>query len=247
MYKIFIISAIILLASPSEESRFLVAALYMTLAITYFSSRKIKNQRQLFHDFYLYTCLLLLGLFFAFPFLEIFRNFSPEKLNGFSLLEYQTGGSFDAYQMFLRLLDVGVVSYGYGFIRAIYFFIPRFFWILKPESSGIEISKLSYLRLENVSIPIIDESYLNFWYFGIIFGPLLIAFLFKKIDTYYLKYSFTKLSLGYLIYFQMTGLAIYNMRGGFLSSFAYKICILLSWFVLILILRNYSFNNNSAR
>ncbi|MBT8534602.1 oligosaccharide repeat unit polymerase [Polynucleobacter paneuropaeus] len=236
IYKAFFILVMFFSASPSGISRFLVAALYMPLVLAILMIRRHKNSVALSHNLYLFPSLLLLGLIFIFPLLEVFRDFSIEKLTNFSFSEYQNGGHFDAFQMFLRALDVGVINYGYGFLGALLFFIPRSIWPSKPVTSGIEISQLSDLRLDNVSMPIIGELYLNFWYFGIIFGAPLIALLFKKIDSIYLKYKCSSLSLGHLIYFQLAGLVIYNMRGGFLSSFAYTVSILMTWLLIGLIL-----------
>jgi oligosaccharide repeat unit polymerase len=235
-YRVCFILVMLFAASPSGVSRFLVAALYMPLVLVALMMRRNKNQVTLSQNFYLFPSLLLLGLFFIFPFLEIFRKFSFEKFSSFSYFEYQNGGSFDAFQMFLRAIDVGSINYGYGFLGAILFFIPRSLWPSKPLTSGIEISQLSNLRLENVSMPIIGEFYLNFWYFGIILGAPLIALLFKKIDSYYLRYKCSRLSLGHMIYFQLAGLVIYNMRGGILSSFAYTVGIMMTWLLIGLIL-----------
>ncbi len=238
--KTFFILVMIFAASPSGVSRFLVAALYMPLLMVASMRQRFKGQIILSQNFYIFPCVLLFGLLFVFPILEVFRDYSFEKLSNFSFLEYQQGGSFDAFQMYLRALDVGAISYGYGFLGAIFFFIPRFIWPSKPVTSGIEISQLSYLRLENVSMPIIGELYLNFWYFGVILGAPLLALLFKKIDSYYLRYKCSNLALGHLIYFQLAGLVIYNMRGGILSSFAYTVGILMTWLIINFIIKNES-------
>jgi hypothetical protein len=234
LYRVFLILIIFFVASPTGISRFLVAALYMPLIIVMFMGQHKKNQIVLSHNTYLYPSILLFGLLYIFPLLDIFRYFSFEKFINFSFFSHHNDGSFDAYQMYLRALDVGSVNYGYGFLGAILFFIPRFFWPSKPVTSGIEISQLSNLRLENVSMPIIGEFYLNFWFFGVILGGILLALLFKKIDLYYLRYKFSNLSLGHLVYFQLATLIMINMRGGFLSSFAYTCSILMTWILLAL-------------
>lgn len=235
-YKAFFIVVIIFAASPSGVSRFLAAALYIPLVLVMITMRREKNEIVLSENFYLFPNLLLFGTFFIFPILEIFREFSLERYSTFSFFEYQESGAFDAFQMFLRALDLGSVSYGYGFLGALLFFIPRSIWPSKPITSGIEISQLAGLRLGNVSMPIIGEFYLNYWFFGIIVGAPLIAMLFKKIDWYYLRYRNSNLSLGHLVYFQLAGLVLYNMRGGFLSSFAYSISILTTWLLIILLI-----------
>lgn len=240
IYKVFFILVMIFSASPSGISRFLVASLYMPLVLVGLMQWGNKKNITLSEDFYLFPSLLLIGLFFIFPLLEVFRDFSFEKLSSFSFFEYQNGGSFDAFQMFLRALDLGSVNFGYGFLGAVLFFIPRSIWPSKPITSGIEISQLAQLRLENVSMPIIGELYLNFWYLGILFGAPVLALLLKKIDTLYLKFKCSNLSLGHLVYFQLAGLVIYNMRGGILSSFAYTISIMITWAIIYLMLRNQS-------
>ena len=235
-HKIFFIVAMIFVASPTGVSRFLFAALYMPLLMVMIMKRHNKNETVLSYNFYLLPNLLLFGLFSAFPFLEIFRYFSFEKFVNFSFSENLSAGSFDAFQMFLRALDVGSVSYGYGCLGVFLFFVPRSVWPSKPVTSGFEISELSGLRHDNVSMPIIGEFYLNFWYFGVIFGALLLAMLFKKIDCYCLRYKNSNLSLGHLAYFQLACLVIYNMRGGLLSSFAYTIGIMISWVIIAFVI-----------
>lgn len=163
-YEIFFILIAVFAASPTGVSRFLFAILYIPLVIIILTRRHSKKQRVLSNHFYLFPSLLLLGLLIIFPLSEIFRNFYFEKFSEFSFYEYQLGGSFDAFQMFLRALDLGSINYGYGFLGTLLFFIPRSIWTSKPVTSGLEISQLSNLRLENVLMPIIGELYLNFWY-----------------------------------------------------------------------------------
>lgn len=231
-HKIFFIILMILSASPSGVSRFLVAALYMPIVLVTLMSRCNQGRTVLSENFYLLPNLLLFGTFFLFPLLEIFRDFSFEKLRSFSFFEFQEGGAFDAFQMFLRAMELGSVSYGYGFLGVLLFFIPRSIWPSKPITSGIEISQIANLRLDNVSMPIIGEFYLNFWYLGVMVGAPLLAMFFKRIDWYYLRYKNSNLSLGHLVYFQLAGLVLYNMRGGLLSSFAYTVSILISWLII---------------
>lgn len=235
-FKIFLILIMVFACSPSGVSRFLVAALYMPLVIIALMSQLSNKKIILSYYFYLYPSLLLLGLCMIFPILEIFRNFSFEKFSEFSYIHYQMSGSFDAFQLFLRALDVGQINYGYGFLGALLFFIPRSIWPSKPMTSSIEIAQLSDLSWVNVSMPIIGELYLNFWYFGIILGSPLIALLFKKIDSFYLRYKCSNLSLGHLVYFQLACLVVINFRGGFLSTFAYTVSILITWLLIAVIL-----------
>ena len=237
-HKIFFILVMIFSASPSGVSRFLVAALYMPLVLAILMGRKNKNEINLSDNFYLFPNLLLFGTFFLFPLLDVFRNFSFERFSNFSFFEHVVGGSFDAFQMFLRALEFGSVNYGYGFLGVLLFFIPRSIWPSKPITSGIEISLLAGLRNENVSMPIIGEFYLNFWFFGIIIGASLTAIILKKIDWYYLRHKNSNLSLGHLLYFQLAGLVMYNMRGGLLSSFAYTVSILTTWLIITHVLNS---------
>jgi oligosaccharide repeat unit polymerase len=235
-YKIFILFIILFAASPSGISRFLFAALYIPLLMIALMSRYRKKKIVISDNLYLFPILLLIGFFFIFPLIEIFRNFSFEKFGDFSYDSYQLGGSFDAFQMFLRALEVGNINFGYGFLGTLFFFIPRSIWPSKPVGSGLEISQLSNLRLENVSMPIIGELYLNFWYFGIFLGSISVALLFKKIDSYYLRNKCCNLSLGHLMYFQLAVLVIVNFRGGILSTFAYTVSILTTWILIFVIL-----------
>lgn len=233
--KFFCLTIMVVAASPSGVPRFLVAALYLPIVLVYLSSTWRNNRPRLQEHKYLLPNLLLFGLAFVFPFLEVFRYFSFEKLNSFDLFEYLEVGHFDAYQMFMRALDVGTINYGYGFLGTLFFFVPRSIWESKPITSGIEISQIAGLRLDNVSMPIIGEFFLNFWYVGIIIGPVIIALLLKIVDEAYGRYNAQQISLRHLVYFELVGLVVYNMRGGLLSSFAYTVSILFTWALIHLI------------
>jgi len=223
---------------PTGIFRFLVGVLYLPLVFYIFL--RTKNFSEIIYQKYFMTTLLIFSLIFISPILEVFRGFSEDSFGSVNFgMDYLFAGHYDAYQMFLNALKVDDSNYGFGFLGVVLFFIPRSFWPSKPDNSGKEIAELLSLSYNNVSMPIFGEFFLNFSYFGILLGGLIVGFLVKIYDVNFTKIISKKLSILHLIYFQVAGFFVILMRGSLLSEFAYFISILMVW--LIIYLDNYLF------
>lgn len=215
---------------PTGVPRFLAAAMYMPFLLHWACLNTPLRSTNLPLPRLFLPNLLLLGLVVVFPFLDIFRWYSATLDGQFHVFNLNTvlAGHFDAYQMLVRALDVGDLTYGYGLIGVFLFFVPRSIWETKPNVSGFEVANNSNLYFDNVSMPLVAEFYLNYWYVGILIFSFLFGFLIKSIDSTFMarRYSST---VDWFIYFQSIGLLLLILRGGLLSAFAYACATFLSW------------------
>lgn len=216
---------------PTGVPRFLAAALYMPFILNFalVQASSCRRPPQLLKFFL--PNLLLFGLFFLFPLLDIFRWYASGDESSFDIfgLDTMLAGHFDGYQMLARAIAVGEVTYGYGFLGALFFFIPRSIWMEKPIGSAQVIAHLSDLRMDNVSMTLVGEFYLNFWFFGVVFGALLLGIIFRSVDDVFKRKKKYLISVPWIFYFQSVGLLLFILRGSFLSAFAYSAAIALTW------------------
>lgn len=230
----------IISAFPTGIPRFLAMALYLPFILHwFFVSLKFKENKLNILNL-VFPNILILGVIFIFPTLNLFRFYVDGSLvidnfNYLEIISVQTilDGHFDSYQMLTRGLNVGEINFGFGFLTSLLFFIPRSIWQDKGIGSGYDISYLSDLNLPNVSAPLILELYLNFWYLGVLFGGLTLGFLLSTIDKFFIKLTSYKISLAWIIYFQSVGYFFLILRGSFLAAFAYFISWILTWLVII--------------
>lgn len=224
---------------PTGVPRFLAAAMYMPFLLHWSLSdvscrRSALNIPKLFLPNF-----LIFGLFFIFPILDAFRWYSAADENSFNVLGLDTmlAGHFDGYQMLVRALGVGELTYGYGFFGALLFFVPRSIWPTKPIGSAQEVAHISNLSFDNVSMTLVGEFYLNYWYVGIVFGAFLFGIIIRSIDFEFLRRQKYEISASWIFYFQSVGLLFLVLRGSFLSAFAYSVSVALTWLTIWLISR----------
>lgn len=230
--KILLVAVIFICISPTGITRFLVAALYLPGIIMLCSKKLSRDAVE-----YLYINLILIGILVVFPILDIFRFFSVEKLYSFQFnSEIFQAGDFDAFQMFANTMGLERISYGYGFLGVILFFIPRDWWPSKPLNSGVEISSDLGLRNTNVSMPAVAELYLNFSYIGIVIGAVILGIFLVKIDSIFKNIRGNN-PLLIFIYCEIAALIFFNFRGGLLSTYAASVAILSGWVFIGIILK----------
>ena len=147
---------------PSGVPRFLAAAMYMPFLLHWAFLHSNRTTPSLHFPKMFLPNVLLVGLIFVFPLLDVFRWYSSTAEGQFDVFGLETilAGHFDAFQMLVRALDVGELTYGYGFLGVLLFFIPRSVWPAKPNVSGLEVAHKSNLYFDNVSMPLIGEFYL---------------------------------------------------------------------------------------
>lgn len=158
---------------PTGMARWQAAMLYGAVLITGFN--KLSSKRHFF------SFIMFIGLFLVFPILDLFRFFTA-GVNVRVSSNWITQGHLDSAQSIARAIDIDFVSYGYQLLGALLFFIPRSLWPEKPIGSGHTIAGIMDLELDNISMHILGEGYVNFGYIGIFLFSSVLGFVFGIID-----------------------------------------------------------------
>jgi hypothetical protein len=176
-------------------------------------------------------------MIFIFPILDIFRWFKTENKLDLSQnmnLDYFFAGHFDAFQNLARTIDLNYHTYGYQFIGALFFFIPRAIWTNKPVGSGFLLADQAHLSFNNISMPLVSELYLDFSYIGVILGFLILGFIYRYIDNRMLVFkrldNYTNI-IKLIAYTEFCCLQFYLLRGNLLACTAFITSILASIFL----------------
>jgi oligosaccharide repeat unit polymerase len=211
----------LLIYFPTSAARFQIIAAYLGL----FLIITLKPQSK-----YKITLLFLLGLFIVFPSLEVFRNlksFNQFNLNnvGNSINSAFNEGHYDSYQMFVNSINYlaeNGVTWGRQISGTLLFFVPRSLWPDKPVGSGAYVSGNMGMSLDNVSMPIVGEAYINFGILGIILFAYLFGLLCRRFDQRYWK-KVENNDNGLLVHFYpvLIGYFFFMNRGDLMSSFAF--------------------------
>lgn len=198
-------------------ARFLLFGTYISILCLWFSKAKYNSY---------YFLLMFLGLCFAFSSLRHLSN-----LTNLSFIVDFIHPDFDAYQIMMTLIkyteNKGIV-FGRNVVSALAFLIPRSIWKGKfANSGGIAINYYGSW-FTNVSSPLFGEFYFAFGWLGVMAGPILVAYIFSKIDSWNSETHLMK--KGTFCIF--SGMAIYISRGSLLASMAYTLGLVLSCYVI---------------
>lgn len=204
-----------------------VAAMYLPVLLWSFS---------IFRRKHVFVFTIAFALLVVFPFLNKFRHLTSFDKFSFNLDFSQfLDMNFDSYSMFMRVLRANIITYGNQLLGVVFFWVPRSFWPSKPVGSGSYIAKETHLPFTNLSMPYMGEGYLNFGLLGLILFSVVLAYIFAKLDSNYWKFNnnnnFTSLK-----YYLILGLVMFIMRGDLLSSFAYTIGYIMSFYLAKIIL-----------
>lgn len=211
-----------------------VAAMYIPVLLWSFP---IFRKRQVF------VFIISIALLVIFPFLNKFRH--VDNINSFEKISFELDFSqfldmnFDSYSMFMRVLKTDIVTNGNQLLGVIFFWVPRSLWPGKAIGSGAYIAHETHLSFTNLSMPYMGEGYLNFGILGIIIFSVVLAYIFAILDSNYWKYN-NENNFSSLKYYLILGLVMFIMRGDLLSSFAYTIGYIMSFYLAKKLL----FNNN---
>lgn len=226
-FLIFVIGAF-----PTGLSRYMAGSLWGGLVIQALRKERIGKW---------FPLLFAFGILVVFPISGIFRNMNSvlsvaelrrlfsQALNG----TYNTG-NYDSFQMIggaIQFVKQSDISYGYQFLGALLFFVPRSIWPSKPIGTGaMVISNITNGSFTNVSMPLIGEAYVNFGVIGIVVGGIILGHVVKFIDD---KYWSNEQSIQFinLIYPSAMLYFFFVNRGDLLSSGAYLAAHLLVGFI----------------
>lgn len=224
IYFIIILGLAVFFVAPTSTARFLAAALYLSFFIlaTNFLNRK-----------YVFQLITILGIMLVLPMLDIFRYWKLEGDNKIKYnLDFLSTGHFDAYQNLSRVIELDIVTWGKQFIGVISFFIPRSIFPDKPLGSGSLLAEADNLFFDNISFPLLAEFYVNFSIIGCIVFSSVLGFFVTKFDRKYWDNTVSSNNAFYGLYALSLGLFLFVLRGDLLSSFAYSLTILITYYLI---------------
>ena len=182
---------------------------------------------------------LLGGLYIVFPFLDKFRSFTSWSQFDFKInYNWMQGLHFDAYQNFVRVIEINWITYGNQLLGALLFFIPRSLWVEKPIGSGSNLAiKMDYI-FGGISMPFIAEGYVNFGLFGSLFFMLFLGIILGNLDRVAWKLMKANNDCLFLYYYYfLFGIIFFTMRGDLINGISMIFGMTLSFWMLVLILR----------
>ncbi|MGZ5255033.1 MAG: hypothetical protein ACXWCT_11540, partial [Flavitalea sp.] len=174
---------------------------------------------------------------------DTFRAFGRNTELKFSI-DYKMfqSGHFDSFQNFAFILSEEIITYGYQLLGVLFFWVPRAVWPSKPVGSGELIAEIMQFEWNNVSANFFAEGYVNFGFFGILAFVFLLARYTAVIDKIYwvtLRQSGPVSGNFFrILYYIMLGMLFFILRGDLLSSFAFTIGFMISYFVVYKLIGN---------
>ena len=238
--KYALISVLLLIASflillifknPLLEKRNALGVIY--LMIIYFSIPKLFSSN--LRSFSLIASSLLI----VFPlsyFATHWRTISSKDTFSLGVIFdnfYQL--HYDAFSNLLAsityVIDYGV-SYGSQLLGGLLFFIPRSLWDGKPLNSGKMIGQYLMQKhnmwFDNLSLPFIGESILNFGPLGIILFAFFLSIIVCFFEMIYFSKDFLVKSVSVYFSFHL----IFLLRGDFTNAFAYFVGTVIGFYVI---------------
>lgn len=211
-FLFFLVSSVALVA-PTSVARFFAATLYIPFVIIFTGFLNKPYRLQLSFIF---------GLLVVLPFLDKFRKFNPDEFVLSINLNFLNHGHFAAYQNFVRVVELDIITHGKQLLGTILFFVPRSYWSAKPTGSAALLAEKAGYDFSNISLPYVAEGYINFGMLGVIMFMFLLGIILNSLDKKFWenKYSY-KSNLFGVFYLFLLGFVFFIMRGDLMSSFAY--------------------------
>ncbi len=238
--KIFISILLLIIAIltifPTSVARFYAAAVYLPLVLISFKFTKIKN---------LFSLLFMSGLLFVFPFLNNFRYFDVNQKIKFEFeFDMFSSAHFDSYYNFSLILFEDLITYGRQLIGVLLFWVPRSVWENKPIGSGAFLAKEVNLIWENISANYFAEGFINFGFVGILLFLIIISYVTALIDKKYWKFFYREENNFFqVLYFIILSMLFFAMRGDLLSSTAFTVGFIVSYYFIFYVFTKLVRNN----
>lgn len=210
-YSRYFLLMMLIALCPTSLARNAVAMYWLPIFIVWFKPINKPN---------IFMVVMLIGLFFIFPMLEVFRYWG--NASGYSL-DFLNSMHFDSSQELMIAIKLNFISWGYQLLGVLLFFVPRSLWLNKPVGSGSYMAtKYDTNAFENISMPFFGEGYVNFGFMGILIFTVFLAWFCAKMDSGYWRSEGNKSDL-YPYYLVMIGAMVFILRGDLLSSYSYTI------------------------
>ena len=219
LYLIALESMIIFFPLWGNTARFFLFGAYLVVYTLFFANSKRKKS------------LIFSGLVILFSFLFSDLRYIDSLSDIGQLAINFNHVDFDAYQLLMACMkytDRRGVCYGMNFLSAFAFLIPRSLWSAKLEATGAIIMDAFGSWFQNVSMPLVGESYFALGWFGVVFVALMYGWLARKIDAWCESENYLKRCIFCLI----AGMTIYIMRGTLLAACAFVLGIMLGIFLI---------------
>ncbi|MDF9752049.1 hypothetical protein [Arthrobacter sp. ES3-54] len=138
---------------------------------------------------------------------SVWRMISTKDYDQFSMLANTLG--------FTR--DEGL-TWGYQFLGALLFWVPRVIWPTKPLDSGVEVGQWMSSANVNLSSPLWAEAWINFGAVGVVVTFALLGLLSRRLDAGFRPVALSAGSVGYLGVSIFCGYMFILLRGSLLQS-----------------------------
>lgn len=225
----FLTFSSVFLVFPTGVDRLQAAVFYIPFIIIF---------TNLWEKPYVMQATLTAGVFTVFEFLDKFRYFKTEEFNFNITFDFLKKGHFDAYENFVRAIEIDFITYGNQLLGAILFFVPRLIWNEKPIGSGSALAEKLNYDFAGISMPFIGEGYVNFGIFGSLLFMLVFGILLGNLDRVAWKIKkLNKDCLFLYFYYLLFGLVFYTMRGDLMNSLAFIVTLTLSFWLIVVILK----------
>ena len=175
----------------------------------------------------------------VFPFLDKFRSFTTfENFDFIINYNWVKQSHFDAYQNFVRSIEIEFITFGHQLMGALLFFVPRSFWNEKPIGSGSTLAiKMDYI-FGGIAMPFIAEGYVNFGFIGSLMFMLFLGIMLGNLDR--VAWNLKRLNKDCLFlyyYYFLFGLVFFTMRGDLINSITFIFGMTASFWLLVLMLK----------
>jgi hypothetical protein len=236
LFFIIFIILLIWFKNPLTEKRNALGPIYLSLLFLFTPKTLNSNLKTL--------SFLFFSMIIVFPLMAIITHSDATLIEMYRspsiLIEQMKGGgitnalntlNYDAFSNMMATIDFvhkKGFSLGYQLLGAIFFFIPRSFWVSKPISSGQLVGEHLIddygFGFANLSNPLISEGFLNFGILGVIIMAVILAYVLINMIKWLHSDEYLKKIMAF--YFAMH--LLFLLRGDFTNGFAYFIGPLLA-------------------
>jgi len=201
--------------NPISNSRYWTLAVLFGLVMPLIGSRKA-----------LFNVAIVGGVvaaIFLFPLSDITRRAAGTgvMLQTDSVWRMISTKDYDQFSMLANTLgftrDEGL-TWGYQFLGAVLFWVPRVVWPTKPLDSGVEVGQWMSSANVNLSSPLWAEAWINFGVLGVAVTFALLGLLSRRLDVGFGAGALSAGSVGYLGVAIFSGYMFILLRGSLLQS-----------------------------
>lgn len=205
----------VIINNPISNSRYWTLAVIFGLVMPLIAARKS-----------LFNLAIIGGIvaaIFLFPLSDVTRRAAGAgtMVQADSVWRMISTKDYDQFTMLANTLgfthDEGL-TWGYQFLGALLFWVPRVIWKTKPFDSGVEVGEWMRSVNVNLSSPLWAEAWINFGVAGVIITFALLGLLGRRLDSGFGAGALSSGSVGYLGVSIFSGYMFILLRGSLLQS-----------------------------